>query len=237
VSLLRLFGLFRPEHFADWYRIGAEYVLTVSEGMGFAVGDFPLRAEEATAALRAGRTDVPPEIARSIAADLLADATFSAPYLEWMPLWYELALVGPVSYGEYRLRRVARRYTRDLAHVTVPRFSRPHDVLVDGRPAVSYVSGFARRFVLADAVLHLEWYAHVARESGIHVPGGFVQRAREETVAYYTGRGELSDDVRHFQRLLFADDEWVRDIDAAYDLDSALFGLWERLLTRERERL
>jgi hypothetical protein len=29
----------------------------------------------------------------------------------------------------------------------------------------------------------------------------------------------------------------VRDIDDAYDLDSALFGLWERLLTRERERL
>jgi hypothetical protein len=237
VSLLRLFGLFRPEHFADWYRIGAEYVLSVSEGMGFPVGDFPLRAEEATAALRANRTDVPPEIARSIAADLLADATFSEPYLEWMPLWYELALVGPVNYAEFRLRRVAQRYTQELAHVTVPRFSRPGDVLVAGRPAVSYVSGFGRRFVLADAVLHLEWYAHVARESGIRIPSGFVERAREETVAYYTGHGELSDDVRHFQRLLFTDDKWVRDIDEAYGLDSTLFGLWERLLSRERERL
>jgi hypothetical protein len=237
VSLLRLFGLFRPEHFADWYRIGAEYVLTVSEGMGFDVGDFPIRAEEATAALRAGRTDVPPEVARSIAADLLADATFSAPYLEWMPLWYELALVGPVSYAEYRLRRVADRYTETLEHVTVPRFSRPRDVLVAGRPAVDYVSGFARRFVVADAVLHLEWYAHVARESGIHVPSALVDRAREETVAYYTGHGDLSDEVRHFQRLLFADDAWVRDIDAVYDLDSTLFGVWERILSHERERL
>jgi hypothetical protein len=237
VSLLRLFALSRPEHFADWYRIGAEYVRLVSEGMGFEVGDFVIRAEEATAALRAGRTDVPPEVARSIAADLLADATFSAPYLEWMPLWYELALVGPVTYAEFRLRRVAARYTRDLDHVTVPRFSRPGDVLVAGRPAVDYVSGFARRFVLADAVLHLEWYTHVARESGIHVPPGLVERTRAETVAYYTGHGDLSDDVRHFQRLLFADDEWVRDVDAAYDLDSALFGLWERILSRERERL
>jgi hypothetical protein len=237
VSLLRLFGLYRPDHFADWYRIGAEYVLTVSEGMGFLVGDFALRAEEATDALRAGETDVPPEVARTIAADLLADATFSAPYLEWMPLWYELALVGPVSYAEFRLRRVARRYARGLDHVTVPRFSRPGDVLVEGRPAVDHVSGFARRFVLADAVLHLEWYAHVARESGIDVPPDLVERTREETVAYYTGHGDLSDDVRHFQRLLFADDAWVRDIDAAYDLDSALFGVWERILSRERERL
>jgi hypothetical protein len=237
VSLLRLFGLFRPDHFADWYRIGAEYVLTVSEGMGFAVGDFPILAEEATAALRAGDTDVPPDVARSIAADLLADATFSAPYLEWMPLWYELALVGPVRYAEFRLRRVASRYARDLSHVTVPRFSRPGDVLVGGRPAVAHVSGFAERFIVADAVLHLEWYAHVARESGVHVPSGFVDRAREETVAYYAGHGQLSDDVRHFQRLLFADDAWVRDIDDAYDLDSALFSLWERLLRRERERL
>jgi hypothetical protein len=237
VSLLRLFGLFRPQHFADWYRIGAEYVRVVSEGMGFAVDDFLFRAEEATAALRAGRTDVPPEVARTIAADLLADATFSAPYLEWMPLWYELALAGPVSYAEFRLRRVARRYARGLDHVTVPRFSRPGDVLVDGRPAVDYVSGFARRFVLADAVLHLEWYTHVARESGIDVPPDLVRRTREETVAYYTGHGDLSDDVRQFQRLLFADDAWVRDIDAAYDLDSALFGVWERILSRERERL
>ena len=237
MTLLRLFGLFRPAHFADWYRIGAEYVQTVSEGMGFATGDFAVRAEEATAVLRAGRTDVPPEVARSIAADLLADATFSAPYLEWMPLWYELALVGPVGYAEFRLRRVARQYTSGLDHVSVPRFSRPGDVLVDGRPAVDHVSGFARRFVLADAVLHLEWYTHVARESGIHVPSALVERTREETVAYYTGHGDLSDDVRHFQRLLFADDEWVRGIDAAYDLDSALFSLWERLLSRERTRL
>jgi hypothetical protein len=237
VSLLRLFGLFRPEHFADWYRIGAEYVLTVSEGMGFDVGDFPLVAEEATAALREGRTDVAPEVARSIAADLFADATFSEPYLEWMPLWYELGLVGPVRYAEFRLRRVATQYSHDLDHVAVPRFSRPQDVLVEGRPAVDYVSGFGRQFVLADAVLHLEWYAHVARESGIRVPQRLVERTRRETVAYYTGNGTLSDDVRHFQRLLFADDEWVRDIDAAYDLNSALFGLWERLLSRERARL
>jgi hypothetical protein len=237
VSLLRLFGLVRPDQFADWYRIGADYVLTVSEGMGFPVGEFPARAEAATAALRAGRTDVPPDVARSVAADLLADATFSEPYLEWMPLWYELALVGPVRYAEYRLRRVAARYATDLDHVSVPRFSRPQDVLVGGRPAVEYVSGFARRFVLADAVLHLEWYAHVARESGVAVPPDLIARAREETVAYYTGRGDLSPEVRRFQRLLFADDAWVREIDAAYDLDSALFALWERLLRRERERL
>ncbi len=110
--------------------------------------------------------------------------------------------------------------------------------LVDGRPAPRHVSGFGERFVLADALLHLEWFVHVARESGITVPQPLVERTREESLAYYTGhRDALSPRVREFQALLFSDDAWVREIDAVYGLDSTLFGVWERLLGAERRRL
>ncbi|AFK18310.2 MULTISPECIES: hypothetical protein [Haloferax] len=238
MTVLRLLRLHRPADFADWYRIGAEYVHDVAAGLGLRVGDFESRVVRATDAMRAGRTDLPPDLARSVAADLLADATFCDPFCQWMPLWYELGLAAPCSYTDFQLRRVAKQYATDLPHLSVPRFSRPEDVYIDGRPATAYVDGFADQFTLAAAVLHLEWFVYVARESGIFVPPLFVERTREQTVAYYTGRrSDLDPDVRTFQRLLFSDDEWVRRIADVYDLDSALFDLWARILERERRAL
>ena len=189
--------------------------------------------------LREAPSSLSPSEARSVAATLLADGAFSEPYCEWMPLWYELSLLPPIRYGEWRLRRVAREVASAAdVTVTAPRFSRPRDVTVDGRPALDRVSGFRERFVLADALLHVEWFVHVAAADGIDVPSALVERTRRESLGYYAGdRGRLSDDVREFQRLLFTDDEWVRDVDGAYGLSSSLFGLWERILRAERERL
>ncbi|WP_066414198.1 hypothetical protein [Halorubrum aethiopicum] len=206
--------------------------------MGFA-GAEDLDGDRIAERLAADPTDLPPAAARSVATTLLADGAFSEPYCEWMPLWYELGLLAPVRYGEWRLRRVAREVAA-AAGVTAsaPRFSRPRDVVVDGRPALAGVSGFRERFLAAGALLHLEWFVHAAAADGIAVPSDLVKRAREESLSYYAGdRDRLSPEVRRFQRLLFADDAWVARVDAAYGLDSRLFGLWERLLRDERRRL
>lgn len=238
MSVLSLLRLRTAADFADWYRIGAEYVDGIAAEMGFDTSEV-VDYEAGVEAMRDERppATVSPAVRRSIAADLLADAVFSEPFCEWLPLWYELSLLGPVRYCEHRLRAVAAPYCRDLA-VSVPQFSRPGDALVDGWPAPAHVDGFAEQFVLADAILHLEWFVHVARESGIVVPQEVVDRTRKESLAYYTGHREsLSPRVQRFQALLFADDAWVREIDAAYGLDSTLFGIWERLLRAERERL
>lgn len=206
--------------------------------MGFE-GAHAIDADAVVARLHDGRSSLSPPEARSVAATLLADGAFSEPYCEWMPLWYELSLLAPIRYGEWRLRRIAREIAGAAGvSVTAPRFSRPRDVTVDGRPALDRVSGFRERFVLADALLHVEWFVHVAAADGIDVPSGLVERTRRESLGYYAGaRDRLSDDVREFQRLLFTDDEWVRDVDAAYGLSSSLFGLWAELLRAERERL
>ncbi|MYL66288.1 hypothetical protein [Halorubrum distributum] len=189
--------------------------------------------------LRTTPDELTPAEARSVAATLLADGAFSEPYCEWLPTWYELALIAPVRYGDWRLRRVAGAVAeRASATATAPRFSRPTDVRIDGAPALSRVSGFRERFLLADSLLHLEWFDHVAAADGIEVPDGLVARTREESLSYYGGeRDRLSPEVRRFQRHLFADDRWVSRVDEAYGLDSALFGLWERLLRDERRRL
>ncbi|MFB6302652.1 MAG: hypothetical protein ABEH78_07310 [Haloferacaceae archaeon] len=240
MSLWRLLPLRSPADFADWVRVGAEYVRDVTDGMGFDAPPLDARTEAAVRAMRADRTDVRPPVARLITADLLADAAFADPFCQWTPLWYELALAGPNALAARRLRRLARRYAADsdLDAVAAPRFSRPGDVLVDGRPATAGVEGFGDRFVLASAVLHLEWYVHVAREAGVEVPRALVARTRRASAAYYAGaRTDLPDEVRRFQRLLFADDAWVRGVDEAYGLDSALFSVWERLLREARRDL
>ncbi|WP_435094372.1 hypothetical protein [Halorubrum sp. N11] len=206
--------------------------------MGFEGAD-ALDGPRIAAELRTDPSGLSPAAARSVAATLLADGRFSEPYCEWLPTWYELGLLAPVRYGEWRLRQVAAEIA-DLANVTVtaPRFSRPQDVTIDGGPALARVSGFRERFLLADALLHLEWFEHAAAADGITVPAALVNRTREESLSYYGGdRERLSEPVRRFQRLLFADDAWVRRIDEGYRLDSRLFGLWERLLRAERERL
>jgi hypothetical protein len=238
VSLFRLLDVRSPPDFAPWFRFGAEYVRDVTDAMGFDAPPLDDRIEAGVAALGRDDTDPDPAVARLVAADLFADAAFAAPFCEWTPLWYELSLAGLNAIAERRLRRLGTDYAAGVDHVTVPRFSRPADVLVDGRPATDAVSGFGDRFVFADAVLHLEWYVHVAREAGVAVPRDLVDRAREETVAHYAGRdAALSPRVREFQYHLFSDDEWVRRVDDAYGLDSWLFGVWERLLREERAAL
>ena len=183
--------------------------------------------------------ELDPAAARSVATTLLADAAFSEPYCEWMPSWYELSLIAPVRYADWRLRRVAGAVA-DAADITVtaPRFSRPQDVRIDGHLALEGVSGFRERFLLADALLHLEWFAHAAAADGITVPDNLLVRTRRESLSYYAGnRDRLSPDVRRFQALLFTDDQWVKRVDETYGLNSRLFGYWERLLTEERRRL
>jgi hypothetical protein len=198
-----------------------------------------LDGDQIAARLAADPSSLSSAAARSVATTLVADGVFSEPYCEWMPLWYELALLGPVRYADWRLGRVARAVAA-AADVTVstPRFSRPRDVVVDGHPPLATVSGFRDRFVLAAALLHLEWFVHVAAADGIEVPGPLVARTRAESLSYYAGDREgLSPRVARFQAALFGDDAWVRRIDDVYELDSWLFGLWERLLRAERRRL
>ncbi|ESP88092.1 hypothetical protein [Candidatus Halobonum tyrrellensis] len=238
MTLLRLLACRTPADFAEWYRAGAEYTLRVAEGMGFDAAGLRAARDDGYAALRAERTDVAPDLARTVAATLLGDAEFGPPFLPWTPTWYRAALTGPVHLAARRLRRAARPYADAAGGVPSPAFSRPADVLVDGAPPTAGVSGFHDRFLLADAVIHVEWFAHVAREAGVDVPASLVDRTRRVSAAYYGGRREtLPPDVRRFQRHLFADDAWVRDVDTSYRLDSTLFSVWERTLRAERERL
>ena len=238
ITVFRLLRLTAPCDCAEWYAAGRAYTRRVAVEMAFA-GATRIDGDQIASQLASDPSALSPAAARSVATTLLADGVFSEPYCEWMPLWYELALLAPVRYADWRLGRVARTVatTADVT-VTAPRFSRPRDVVVDGHRPLARVSGFRGRFLLAAALLHLEWFVHVAAADGIDVPQSLVARTRAESLSYYAGdREALSPRVARFQAALFGDDAWVRRIDDVYALDSLLFGLWERLLRGERRRL
>lgn len=200
-----------PESLADYYRFGADYVLEVARAMSFETGDAAAVVDRAERAMRAGRTDVEPAIARSVAAVVLGDANWWLPLGTWVPVRWALVSGWRAWPLFYNLRRVGRTYAANLASFDVPTFSTRWDVLVEGRPAAGYVSGYADSVVLADSILHLEWFDAVAADHGIDVPADLRERTRRESKRYFTGhRSELSPDVREFQYHLFADVDWIR---------------------------
>jgi len=240
-------GAFRkPSDAAEYFRFGADYLVDVAEGMGWDHGGADAVAESAYAAMREGRTDVPDDEATLIGAVLVGDAEFWWPMGEWLPPGYALLMRGLSHALRRKLLRLAGVYTDTLegglrefyhAHPSVregfgaPEFTTPGDeaARVEGEPATAYVPGlgldaFARRTVLGDSVLHVEWYAYVAERVGVDYDEALCDRAVAESPAYFAGvADDLSDDVRELQRVMFSDSDWIRDFHDHYRLRSVLF--------------
>lgn len=233
-----------PEGVAPYFRFGAEYVLEVADDMGWEHDGLDETTENAYEAMSDGRTDVPDEEAKLIGAVLLADAEFWGPMGWWLPRGYALLMRGLSHALRRKLLRLAGVYTDTLkggfgefynAYPTVreslgaPGFSRPSDHPVDGVSATEHIGGmsldaFARRTVLGDSVLHVEWYEYVAKEVGVEYDSELCERAIEESPAYFAGvADELSDGVRELQRAMFTDDDWIRNFHDEYGLRSVLF--------------
>lgn len=200
-----------PRHLADYYWFGADYVREVATAMDFAVGDLDETIDRARAAMEADETDVDPAVARSVASVILGDANWWLPLGTWVQPRYALASGYRAWPLFVNLRRVGRQYAENLVTFDVPTFSTRWDVLLDGRTAASYVASYPERIVLADSILHLEWFVAVAADHGITVPADLVDRTRRESVRYFTGEQErLPADVGKFQYHLFADGDWIR---------------------------
>ena len=232
-----------PEDVAPYFRFGAEYVVGVADAMGWDHDLGPL-VEEACEAMSEGRTDVADDVATLIGAVLIADAEYWHPIGRWLPRGYALLMRGLSHALRRKLLRLAGVYTGTLesgfgefygAYPTVreefgvPGFSHPSDHPVEGVPATEHVNGvsldaFARRTVLGDSVLHVEWYEYVADRVGVGYDAALCERAIEASPGYFAGvRDELPDGVRELQLAMFTDDDWIRNFHDEYELRSVLF--------------
>jgi hypothetical protein len=232
-----------PEDVAPYFRFGAEYVVDVADSMGWE-HDLDETVEDAYEAMRDGRTDVRDDVEALVSAVLAADAEYWHPIGRWLPRGYALLMRGLSHALRRKLLRLAGVYTDTYAggprefygaHPSVrdalgaPVFSRPSDHPVDGKPATEHVRGlsldaFARRTVLGDSVLHVEWYEYVAESVDVEYDTALCERAVDESPAYFAGVSDgLSDGVRELQRAMFTDDDWIRSFHDEYSLRSVLF--------------
>ena len=237
-------ALRRPEDVAPYFRFGADYLIQVAKEMGWEYGEVDETAERAYESMRDGKTDVPEDEETLIYAVLVADAEYWWPIGRWLPRGYALLMRGLSHALRRKLLKLAGLYTGTLkkgfwefyhAYPTVrerlgtPGYSDPGDCTVEGKPATAYVGGlsldaFARRTVLGDSVLHVEWYEYVAEKTGVEYDANLCERAKEESPAYFAGvTDELGDDVRGLQRVMFTDDDWIREFHEEYSLRSVLF--------------
>jgi hypothetical protein len=237
---MTVFGLVLPTAFrkpsdaADYFRLGAEYTVDVTREMGWDVGDLPERVDNAYEAMRANETDVDDDVARLIAVVLAGDADFYSAFVRWFPWRYRVFVVDLDHIFRRKLRRLAaiygdtdgartwRDYLACYPGVLDPpsSYRAPQDVRVEGVPATRHVSGYADRTVLVDSVLHVDWYAHTARYVGIDVPETLVRDTVEEGARFFAVGGDISTEAARFQHALFADADWLRGVNEAYDLSS-----------------
>jgi hypothetical protein len=213
-----------PQDVAEYVELGARYVEDVAEALGRDVGDLPQRRENAREAMEEGETDVDDDVAEVIATVLVGDAAFYSAFVDWFPLKYRV-FARPLEWTfNPKLRGVAARYVGDDRVEEMLRemeYSGVEDHLVEGRPAMSYVDGVGDRTVLADSVLHTEWYRDACERLDVAHDPELLGRTVEESPAYFAGRRDgLSDDVAETQRHLFLDAEWLRRVDRAYGLHS-----------------
>jgi hypothetical protein len=221
-----------PSDAADYFRLGAEYILDVTRDMGWDVGDLPGCIENAYEAMTDDRTDVDDDVARLIAIVLAGDADFYRAFVRWFPWRYRVFVVDLDHIFRRKLRRLAAAYADGPEHgwgnylacypniLDPPPYSAPEDVLVECVPPTRHVSGYADRTVLVDSVLHAEWYGHAARYVGVDVPEKLVETAAQEGARFFSVGGDISPEAARFQHALFTDADWLRGVNEAYDLSS-----------------
>jgi hypothetical protein len=243
MSVFKLQNLQQPKDFALWFRHGAEYIERVANGMDYPLNGYPDLRKDACEAIKANEQKPPEQTGRLVATVLVADADWAHPYPTYMPTWYTAMTGLLLRHIVDQLDRVSEMYAKYLSkqftNFPRPEYHTSNEVMLGNKQAIAYLDTVGERFRFADAILHIDWFEYAIRQSPINGPDKeFFDRARKESVAYFTGRTRnLSDDIRNFQRLLFTDIDWIRQINYGYNLNSWLFDLWEFWLSGAYELL
>lgn len=232
MTFLKLASLTEPADFEHWYNRSSQNIEDAADGMGFELNGYDELRQNALEALADNRTDVDEDVASTIGATLISDATFGEAMTAWMPGWYNLAMLPQARLVDESVAAVGEQYATQVDDFTYPEYSTPDDWTVGGRPAIEVCDTFEQRFILSVAILHTDWFVYIAENAGIELPEDLLQRTYEQSAGFFSAStSTLDDDVRLFQRLLFSDVDWVRGINEDYGLDSWLFERWAKSLS------
>lgn len=236
MTFYRLWGgkvLDNEDHIARYFRDDVNYLVNVANDLGIDTSRVEKIAEEAEDAIR-NNEEPSDEAKKLIAAIFIGDAEWNEPLEEWLPGLYQKMLEFADSKVHRKWTDIARE-NGDLSMLDFPAYSTPRslDIEQDEKDFDFVTSG-----MIAASVLHLEWWAYVAKEMDMDYDRSLVDRTREESLAYFTEGKDMDQDIKNFQVSLFQNDvDWIDSVMSEYEFRSRLLGRVRKELENVAEEL
>ncbi|MFB6291782.1 MAG: hypothetical protein ABEI58_00120 [Candidatus Nanohaloarchaea archaeon] len=221
-----------------YFHADMDYVKGVTQDIGRDTSILEEIRSEAPRKFENPGADVNERAQRTMSAIFLGSAEYNQLFMLWLPRvsrWVYYFL-------EPRLHTVGKglpkTYT-DLERLKLPTYSRPRDLEIEGEKPTYYADGIIDQHRITYAVLDLEYYFFVSQEAGLEFEDSFIERAKEETVRYFTGlEDKMSEDVAELQASLFHHvGVWCETIPEEYDIDSFFLRKSSELFKKEAGKL
>lgn len=221
---------------SKYFNADVDYIKNVSEDIGVSLGELEDLRDEALLSFEGDETSDPSK--NLIAAVFIGDTEWYQLLEEWLPFPFnELFLM--MDSKVHKLGTDTAKEYGSLENLGMPDYSRPEDLQIDGELPTKYTESAVEQYVLTVAILDLEWYAYAGEEAGLDIDREFIDRAREETLLYFTGRKDsMPEDVKEFQASLLLNAAiWCEEIVEDFGFNSKFLEKTSDILRKEANTL
>lgn len=239
MSLYRLWaGKVIEENPRRYFEADAEFILKVSEDIGLETGEIKENKEEALRSFKSEDEEISPDAKKLISTVYIGDTEWYQLLEEWLSFPFNKIFLLMDSHNHKLGKDTAKEYG-SLENLDYPDYSRPEDLKIDGKKPTTYTDGIKDRYLLTVAILDLEWYFYAAEEAGLEISDEFAEKARDESLRYFTGlEEEMSDDVAELQKsLLVHAAEWCDELREDYRFRSTVLKKTSKILIEEAEEI
>lgn len=239
MSLYRLWaGKVIEENPRRYFEADADFILKVSEDIDLDTADVKEKKEEAVQSFNSEDVEISPDAKKLISAVYIGDTEWYQLLEEWLSF-----PINKIFYlmdsNNHKLGKDTAKEYGSLKHLDYPDYSRPEDLKIDGKKATAHTDGIIDQYLLTVAILDLEWYFYAAEEAGIEISDEFAEKAKEESLRYFTGIDkEMSDDVSQLQEsLLVHAAEWCDELREDYRFRSTVLKKTSKILREEAKKI
>ena len=219
-----------------YFEADVEFIQAVSEDIDLPIGDLLEVRDEAMQSFQG--QEVSDRAEKLIATVFIGDMDWYQLLEEWLPFPFNDAFTVMDAKVHKVGKDTAKKYG-SLENLDLPEFSRPEDVRVAGELPTELTQNPVDQYVLTVALLDLEWYVYAAEQMDLEVDQEFIEKAKEETLEYFTGsREQFSGDLGSFQASLLINAAiWCEQILNDFEFNSKFLEKTSNILREEAEQI
>ncbi|MFQ3307940.1 MAG: hypothetical protein ACI977_000155 [Candidatus Nanohaloarchaea archaeon] len=239
MSLYRLWaGKVIEENPKRYFEADADFILKVSEDIDLETGEIKKNKKEALQSFNSEDEEISPDAKKLISAVFIGDTEWYQLLEEWLSFPID-KIFFLMDSNNHKLGKDTAKEYGSLKNLDYPDYSRPEDLKIDDKKPTEHTNGIVDQYLLTVAILDLEWYFYAAKEAGIEISDEFAEKAREESLRYFTGKdGEMSEEVSHLQEsLLLHAAEWCDELREDYRFRSTVLKKTSKILKEEAEKI